>query len=401
MPVFLKQLRLGNFLSFGPDSPLMEFGALNLVIGPNGSGKSNLGTAIEFLRRIPLGFVNTFQRMGDPADLLWKGKRDGGAGILAMFVNEHGRNVLYHVTFDLQNGGLQLTGENVELRLTGEKVERLAVTYFSEPANDPDRLAYVNDGKAAKLRAPKSALQRELAGKITTGDTVLVQIKAPGAFPEIGFLQDNIPLIRLFRRWTLGPTSPLHDLARADDRGDFLSEDLDNLPNVLSWLARNVPLKRQILKYLGDVGQGLEDYAISALGGRVGLYVQEGDWTVSATRMSDGTLKFLALVAILLHPTPPPLLFLEEPELGLHPDMIPTLAELLRDAAGRTQLIVTTHSRDLIDCFTDTPEVVLVCEKQDGQTHIGPAHAPGMDAILQQTTLGTMWAEGHIGGNRW
>ena len=392
MPVFLKQLRLGNFLSFGPDSPLMEFGALNLVIGPNGSGKSNLGTALEFLRRMPTGFVNTYQRLGDPAELIWKGQPDGNAGMLAMFVNDHGRNILYQITFRRQNGTLQLTGE---------VVERLAISHTSEAANDPDRFAFRNDGVTAQLRSPNSALQRELAGSVTPGDTVLVQIKAPGAFPEIGFLQGNIGLIRLFRKWTLGPSSVLHELARADDRADFLSEDFDNLPNVLSWLSRNVPLKRQILKYLGDVGQGLEDYAISALGGRVGLYVQEGDWTVSATRMSDGTLKFLALIAILLHPTPPPLLFLEEPELGLHPDMIPTLADLLRDAATRTQLIVTTHSRDLIDCFTATPEMVRVCEKRNGQTVIGPAHAPGVSAILQQTTLGTMWAEGHIGGNRW
>jgi predicted ATPase len=93
--------------------------------------------------------------------------------------------------------------------------------------------------------------------------------------------------------------------------------------------------------------------------------------------------------------------FIDEPELGLHPDMIPTLADLLRDAATRTQLIVTTHSRDLIDCFTTTPEVVLVCEKVNGQTYIEQANAPGFKKILERKSLGRMWSEGHIGGNRW
>lgn len=388
MPIFLKQLRLHNFLSFGPDSPRMDFGPLNVIIGPNGSGKSNLGTAIEFLRRVPTGFASTYQRMGDSAELIWKGQPQGTAGILAMFVNEHGRNVLYHLMFRLQNGGLQLTGE---------VVQRLAVSEVSEAPDDPDRFAYRNDGAAATLRPPKSALQRELAGSVTPGDTVLVQIKAPGAFPEIGFLQDNMGLMRLFRRWTLGPTGPLHELARADDRADYPNEELDNLPNVLSWFGRNVPLKKQVVKYLGTVGANFDDFAISALGGRVGLYVQEGDWTVSATRLSDGTLKFMALLAILLHPTPPPLIFLEEPELGLHPDMIPTLADLLRDAATRTQVIVTTHSDILVDCFTATPEVVLVCEKRNGQTHIKPAKP----SKVVDEGLGVQWLRGRIGGKRW
>ncbi len=78
----------------------------------------------------------------------------------------------------------------------------------------------------------------------------------------------------------------------------------------------------------------------------------------------------LRFLTILLNPNPAPVTCLDEPELGLHPDAIHTLADLLVEASTRTQLIVTTHSDALLDAFTDTPDVVCVCEKVEGSTVI-------------------------------
>ena len=86
-------------------------------------------------------------------------------------------------------------------------------------------------------------------------------------------------------------------------------------------------------------------------------------------RLSDGTLRYLCLLAILCHPEPPPLICIEEPETGLHPDILPTIAELLIEASQRTQLIVTTHSDILVSALSDIPEAVLVCEKDEDGTH--------------------------------
>ena len=92
---------------------------------------------------------------------------------------------------------------------------------------------------------------------------------------------------------------------------------------------------------------------------------------------------------------------LEEPELGLHPDIIPTLAELLREAATRTQLIVTTHSTLLVEAFSKEPESVCVCEKIEGSTVIRRLSRGELDVWLEKYSLGTLWASGQIGGNRW
>ncbi len=84
---------------------------------------------------------------------------------------------------------------------------------------------------------------------------------------------------------------------------------------------------------------------------------------ISATRLSDGTLKFLCLMAVLLDAKPAPLICIEEPETGLHPDALALVGDALREASKRTQLIVTTHSDALVDRFTDEPENVIVCER--------------------------------------
>ena len=85
---------------------------------------------------------------------------------------------------------------------------------------------------------------------------------------------------------------------------------------------------------------------------------------VSATRLSDGTLKFLCLMAVLARPESRlRLICIEEPETGLHPDALALVGDALREASTRTQLIVTTHSDALVDRFTDEPENVVVCER--------------------------------------
>jgi predicted ATPase len=117
--------------------------------------------------------------------------------------------------------------------------------------------------------------------------------------------------------------------------------------------------------------------------------------------LSDGTLRYLCLLAILCHPEPPPLLCIEEPELGLHPDVLPSLAQLIVEASERTQLIVTTHSDVLVDAMTEQPESVVVCEKHDGRTEMRRLRKEDLTVWLNKYRLGQLWAKGELGGTRW
>jgi predicted ATPase len=103
----------------------------------------------------------------------------------------------------------------------------------------------------------------------------------------------------------------------------------------------------------------------------------------------------------MLHPAPPPLVCIEEPELGIHPDMIRPLAKLLLDASQRMQLVVTTHSDALVDELTETPEFVIVCEKVDDSTTLKRYGRKELSSWLERYTLGELWQKGEIGGNRW
>ncbi|MFZ1599482.1 MAG: AAA family ATPase, partial [Anaerolineae bacterium] len=147
---------------------------------------------------------------------------------------------------------------------------------------------------------------------------------------------------------------------------------------------------------------GIEDYRMAIMGGAVLLYVREqGGREVPATRLSDGTLRFLGLLTILLHPAPPPLIAIEEPELGLHPDVIPHIARLLMRASQRTQLVVTTHSRMLVDALSGDPSSVIVCEKADGASQFERLDPDDLALWLEKYSLGDLWSMGELGGNRW
>ncbi len=123
--------------------------------------------------------------------------------------------------------------------------------------------------------------------------------------------------------------------------------------------------------------------------------------SIPATRLSDGTLRYLCLLTLLCHPSPPPLICIEEPELGLHPDILSTVAELLIAASTRTQIIVTTHSDALVSGLSEVPESVLVCEQNNTGSHLRRLEPQQLKKWLEKYTLGDLWRMGHIGGNRW
>ena len=105
-------------------------------------------------------------------------------------------------------------------------------------------------------------------------------------------------------------------------------------------------------------------------------------------------------MTVLLDPTPPPIICLEEPEVGLHPHVIPHIAELLIDASQRTQLIVTTHSDALISGLSEHPEAIIICERDDEGTKLRRLEAEQIKPWLDRYAIGDLWRMGEIGGVR-
>jgi predicted ATPase len=184
---------------------------------------------------------------------------------------------------------------------------------------------------------------------------------------------------------------------------DFLQEEGSNLALVLNDLHVRGRPKSKIVENLKKFNPRIQDYSIKIQDETVQLLIHEDglDKPISSMRLSDGTLRYLCLLAILCHPEPPPLICIEEPETGLHPDILPTIAELMIEASQRTQLIVTTHSDILVSAFSEIPEAVLVCEKDEDGTHFRRLEADKLKAWLEEYELGEVWLRGEIGGKRW
>jgi predicted ATPase len=95
--------------------------------------------------------------------------------------------------------------------------------------------------------------------------------------------------------------------------------------------------------------------------------------SVEGAELSDGTLRYLLLIAALLSPRPPDLMILNEPETSLHPDLLPPLARLIAQAARRTQVIVVSHAAPLVSALAEDPQAQqILLEKQLGETLIQP-----------------------------
>lgn len=383
------QLHLKNLLSYGPESEPLALGALNVLIGPNGSGKSNLLEAIALLRAAPGDMRAVVRKGGGVSEWIWKGDRQAAATLDAVVYNPYGVQPLRHVVeFSARQQSFHLDDETIENEWPYEGQTQPYI-YYRYQRGKPV-ISMIND--------ERRGLERE---SVTPDVSILAQRRDPENYPVITYLATVYEQIRLYREWAFGRNTVFREPQLADMRSDRLEEDFSNLGLFLNRLRRNPKAKRAILSALSDLYEGLSDFDVSVEGGTVQVFFTEGDFTIPATRLSDGTLRYLCLLAILCDPEPPPLIGIEEPELGLHPDILPKLADLLLAASDRTQLIVTTHSDILVDALTDHPETIVVCEKHQGQTVTRRLNGEELAPWLQKYRLGDLWTRGEIGGTRW
>jgi predicted ATPase len=395
-PILIRHLAPKNFLSFSPENEGIDLQSLNLFIGPNGSGKSNLIEAINLMRSAPQidkekDFQGVTRKGGGVPEWIWKGEAKKPASVEIIFGRQNGQKpVLHRMAFSAVAQAFTLDDESVEEsepRYSNES----GVYFFYRYQNGQPAVNTIKEG------------QRKLAKDSVEPDrSILAQRRDPEMYPELAWLAKNYEKVRIYREWSFGRSAVFREPQKADMRNDTLEEDFSNLGLFLNRLKTRFPVaKKAILAGLRDLYDGITDFDVFIEGGTVQVFFTEGDFVIPATRLSDGTLRYLCLLAILCDPDPPPLICIEEPELGLHPDILPKVADLLKSASERTQIIVTTHSDILVDAMTDCPEAVVVCEKHDGKTEMARLVASELTIWLDKYRLGQLWIEGQLGGKRW
>lgn len=388
--MLIKSIELTNFLSYGSKPVSVELKQLNVIIGPNGSGKSNLMEAIELIRSAPKDLLTPIRDGGGIRDWLWKGATTSQptATLNAVFEYPAGpAGLRYVLSFTEVGQRFEIIDERIEREKPDGKYVKPYLFY-----------KYENGHGVLNVKGRDRKLKHE---DIDVSASILAQRKDPDQYPEVTHLGDVFSKIRLYREWSFGRYTPPRIPQKADMRNDYLEPDCKNLGLVLNHLSRDPMAKKRIVTALNALYDGVDDYHVQIEGGTVQVFFHEGRFAIPATRLSDGTLRYLCLLAILCHPNPPPLVCIEEPELGLHPDVLPTLADLLKAAAEKTQLIVTTHSDVLVDAMSDQPESVLIAERDESGSHLTRLDADELAPWLANYRLGQLWTRGDLGGTRW
>jgi predicted ATPase len=426
-PTFIHSLTLNNLLSFSPapetdgtPKPTLKLGPLNVLIGPNGSGKSNLVEVLSLLHSLPTDLAAPIREGGGVDAWIWNGPSAGAVAELVVIVGERGRASLEHrIELGARRGRTFVSLETVLVAGQGGRSVfsyaegRVTVgdeaTPLAEPASDVV-VRNVAEHKArvrvaameSMILKQKRDLEFELSARWKGDQSVLAQWNDPRVH-EISTLRGMYSGIYLYRDWDTSRNGALRSPARADMPDDFLLPNASNLPVVLSALQRHPKVWLDLRAALRRFLPSAEDVVTIVQGGTVQLFVRESGHSAltPGTRLSDGTLRYLALLSVLLHPEPPALVVIEEPELGLHPDLIGDVAKLLEQASEQCQVLVTTHSDHLVSALSHRPDAIVVAERKEAGTVLKRLKPAALASWLKKYRLGELWMNGEIGGTRW
>ena len=374
---------------------VLPLGRLNVVTGANGSGKSNLYRALRLLAESSRnGAVSALAREGGLPSTLWAGpenlsramhsgehevqgtRRRGPVSLRLGFASDD-----YGYAIDL---GLPVPAPRPEGRETSAfdldpEIKRECT--WSGPVARPATLLTDRRGGLVRVRADDGSWQPS-AYRLHGYDSMLSELSDPEMAPEVLALRERI------RAWRF------YDHFRTDARAPARTVQIGTRTPVLGHDGADLAAAWQTIVEIGDTEALHGVLELAFPGSTVEVATHEGLFSLhlrqpgmlrplTVAELSDGTLRFLLLVAALLTPRPPELMVLNEPESSLHPDLLPGLAQLVVTTARRTQIVVVSHSRLLLDALAAASRTGEV-----GLTSVELVKELGQTAVVGQDRLG-------------
>lgn len=396
-PVFLQQLQISGLLSFARESEPIPFRALNVLIGANGSGKSNILEAIQLLASSATSFDETIRAGGGMRAWMHRPLQSASAseeGSLEAVLQPKlsvSPALRHRLTFRPVATGFALD----------ESLEEAENTRPNLPT--PYSFFRTRNGLVTQDSGRTPSMRGFDPDEFDGTRSVVSQRNDPYSYSQQAYLLERYRRFQFFRDWTFGRRNAARSAQSLSSDSRELASDTSNLGLVLNRIRTSYESKRRLLHELQNVVASATDVHIEIAFGQFQLSLEERDRLTPAPRLSDGTLRYLSLLCLLLDPSPSAVLVLEEPELGLHPDAIRSIAKLLKEASRHRQIFVTTHSTLLVDCFSETPEDVVVVEAEEGESVITRLDEPKMKEWLGMFggSLSSLWMSGKIGGTRW
>ncbi|HKV38854.1 MAG TPA: AAA family ATPase [Blastocatellia bacterium] len=369
-------------------------GPLNVIIGANGAGKSNLLQALEIISMSARGGLSKYvQSLGGMDSIVWDGSASAisytlttspvghpqGPDRYFLELSRLGTGSSYRITHE--------TLANYAKIRTGEKAQRFK---FLERA---PTYAMVSDDSERSIVAPADAVPDE--------ESLLSIATSPfGTNRAIPQFQHELQGITVYPCLQVSRDSVIRQaaVARPERRVD---PDGQNLIPVLHTLYTGDRDFKQSIDEAMKAAFGFDYEELvfpPAADQRIQLRVR---WrplhrAQSAADLSDGTLRFLFLLAVLASPSAGPLIAIDEPETGLHPGMLPIIAEYAVEASNRTQVILTTHSPQMLDAFGGKWPTATVAYWENGETTLKVLDENQLEYWLKEYSLGALFKSGEL-----
>ena len=371
----LTTLAVANYRSI--NHLVVPLARLNLITGPNGSGKSNLYRALRLLAETARGGVtNAVAREGGLESTFWAGPEVisrrmqlGEADINSSVPRGVKRLRLGFAADDFSYAiamGLPPTDETSLFNLDPQiKHESIWSGPFYRPASE------LVERKGPMIRARNGRRWEVLVQHTPVFDSLFDQVGSLHASPEVLQLRESIRGWRFYDHFRTDPESPARQ-PQLGTRTPVLHHDGRDLAAALQTIIE-IGDPQALHSAISDAFPGARLNIKFVPGGRFAIeFYQEGLLRpLSAAELSDGTLRYLLLIAALLTPRPPTMMVLNEPETSLHPDLLPALARLIIGASQQSQVWVVSHARRLIAALQQDLECnCIVLEKNLGQTAV-------------------------------
>lgn len=369
MPQALDRLTIKGFKSIRSLDDF-ELRSLNILIGGNGTGKSNLVDFFRLLRammELPLPHLQNSSLKTYIAD--------GGGSDDFLF---NGPKVTKSIEAALRFGP-----NGYRFRLLPTADETFVIN---------DEARYYDRGTSGWWEMGSGHTTPKLLEERQEKD-------AAGGRSVASYVYDAISSWKIYHFHDTSNVAPMRRSESVEDC-DYLRFDAANIaPFLLELRSNEKKIYDQIVESVHLVAPFFQDFILKPnKQDKVRLrWRQRGsDYPLKPHHLSDGTIRFICLATALLQPDPPSTMIIDEPELGLHPYAIEILAELIQAASQKTQLVVSTQSPALVDCFA--PEDIVVVTRKKGASRFERLDAKDLSAWLADYSLGDLWRKNVIAG---
>ncbi len=364
-------------------------GRLNVLIGPNGSGKSNLIKALRLMSHSASGkLYDSLVNMGGVSPLLWDGQVDKITWRAQLLFDNHRLDYQFSLGYRQKIGNyfiheesLKNITDNQEI-LPLELIEKTKLTPVDIPVYAGENTSSSDD--------------------FILTETILSQI---GRY-------DKTPDIRQLRRW-LTNIMTYHDMP-VDENASLRRSSVLRVEKQINRDGQNlVPVLHTLYSsdrdFRADIDMGMNAVFSNQLQELVFPPAEDQriqlklNWRTmkraqGMSDLSDGTVKFLLLLTILASPELPPLLIIDEPENGLHPGMLPVIAEYAWSASEKCQVVLSTHSSELLNCLGEFNPTVTVFSNEYGETQLKNCDNKELSRWLEKYSLGNLFLSGELEG---